>query len=158
MRSEITSLFFLFLLFVLFSFVVELLFSCPVLEISVLLNFLGVWILYIFTNYAKTFKDTMTVHWRSSDLYKTGKEETATEIFLFMKTRVFYSAGTPICGGWRHTPSIAFRHLPVKQWDLHMHLPPNSARFSYATEGVLFIPAQLSTDAASALRKVRVLI
>ena len=46
-----------------------------------------------------------------------------------------------------HTPSIAFRHLP-----------PDSARFSYATEGALFISAQLSTDAVSALRKVRVLI
>ena len=46
-----------------------------------------------------------------------------------------------------HTPSIAFRHLP-----------PNSARFSYATEGALFISAQLSTDAVGALRKVRVLI
>ena len=44
-------------------------------------------------------------------------------------------------------PSIAFRHLP-----------PNSARFSYATEGALFISAQLSTDAVGALRKVRVLI
>ena len=46
-----------------------------------------------------------------------------------------------------HTPSIAFRHPP-----------PNSARFSYATEGALFIFAQLSSDAVSALRKVRVLI
>ena len=46
-----------------------------------------------------------------------------------------------------HTPSIAFRHLP-----------PNSARFSYANEGTFFISAQLSTDAVSALRKVRVLI
>ena len=46
-----------------------------------------------------------------------------------------------------HTPSIAFRNLP-----------PNSARFSYATEGALFISAQLSSDAVSALRKVRVLI
>ena len=46
-----------------------------------------------------------------------------------------------------HTPSIAFGHLP-----------PNSARFGYATEGALFISAQLSTDAVSALRKVRVLI
>ena len=45
-----------------------------------------------------------------------------------------------------HTPSIAFRHLP-----------PNSARFSYATEGALFISAQLSSEAVSALRKVRVL-
>ena len=42
-----------------------------------------------------------------------------------------------------HTPSIAFRHLP-----------PNSARFGYATEGALFISVQLSTDAVSALRKV----
>ena len=46
-----------------------------------------------------------------------------------------------------HTPSTAFRHLP-----------PNSARFSYATEGALFVSAQLSTDAVSALRKVPVLI
>ena len=38
------------------------------------------------------------------------------------------------------------------------HLPPNSARFSYATEGTLFISAQLSTDAVSALRKVWVLL
>ena len=47
----------------------------------------------------------------------------------------------------QHTPNIAFRHLP-----------PNSARFSYATEGALFISVQLSSDAVSALRKVRVLI
>ena len=46
-----------------------------------------------------------------------------------------------------HIPSIAFRHLP-----------PNSARFSYATEGALFISAQLSTDVVSALWKVQVLI
>ena len=46
-----------------------------------------------------------------------------------------------------HTPSIAFRHLP-----------PNSARFSYATEGALFISAQLSTDAVNGLLKVWVLI
>ena len=46
-----------------------------------------------------------------------------------------------------HTLSIAF-------W----HLPPNSARFSYATEGALFISVQLSTDAVSALRKVWVII
>ena len=46
-----------------------------------------------------------------------------------------------------HIPSLAFRHLP-----------PNSARFSYATEGALFISEQLSTDAVSALRKVWVLI
>ena len=51
--------------------------------------------------------------------------------------------GEPLC----HTPSIAFQHLP-----------PNSARFSYATEGALFISAQLSSDAVSALRKVLALI
>ena len=55
-------------------------------------------------------------------------------------------AGVREQGGY-HTPSTAFRHLP-----------PNSARFSYATEEALFISAQLSTDAVSALRKVRVLI
>ena len=38
-----------------------------------------------------------------------------------------------------YTPCIAFRHLP-----------PNSARFSYATEGALFISAQLSSDMVSA--------
>ena len=48
--------------------------------------------------------------------------------------------------GLKHT-SIAFRHLP-----------PNSARFCYATEGALFISAQLSIDAVSALRKVWVII
>ena len=49
--------------------------------------------------------------------------------------------------GQSHIPGIAFRHLP-----------PNSARFSYAIKGALFISAQLSSDAVSALRKVRVLI
>ena len=49
--------------------------------------------------------------------------------------------------GLYHTLSVAFRHLP-----------PNSARFGYATEWALFISAQLSTDAVSALRKVWVLI
>ena len=53
-------------------------------------------------------------------------------------------------GRWRatlrHSPSIAFHHLP-----------PNSARIGYAAEGALFISAQLSTDAVSALRKVWVL-
>ena len=39
-----------------------------------------------------------------------------------------------------HILSIAFRHLL-----------PNSARFSYATEGALFISAQLSSNVVSAL-------
>ena len=38
------------------------------------------------------------------------------------------------------------------------HLPPNSARFSYASEEALFISVQLSADAVSAPRKVWVLI
>ena len=46
-----------------------------------------------------------------------------------------------------HTLSTAFRHLP-----------PNSARFGYATEGALFISTQLSSDADSTLLKVWVLI
>ena len=49
--------------------------------------------------------------------------------------------------GCGHTPSIAFQHLP-----------PNSDKFVYATEGALYISVQLSTDAVSALRKVWVLI
>ena len=48
---------------------------------------------------------------------------------------------------WRHTPSITFQHLP-----------PDSARIVYATEGALFISAQLSTDAVSTLWNVWVLI
>ena len=46
--------------------------------------------------------------------------------------------------GGAHTPCIAFRHLP-----------PNSARFGYANERALFMAARLSTDAVSALRKIR---
>ena len=34
------------------------------------------------------------------------------------------------------------------------YLPPNSARIGYAAEGALFISAQLSTEAVSALQKV----
>ena len=56
----------------------------------------------------------------------------------------FCGGGTPILGGNGvcHTPSIAFRHLP-----------PNSARFSYATERIVFISAQWSTEVVSALLK-----
>ena len=52
-----------------------------------------------------------------------------------------------LCETLGHTPSTAFRHLP-----------PNSARFGYATEGAFFISAHLSSDVVSALRKVWVLI
>ena len=53
------------------------------------------------------------------------------------------SALTLFIKDYPHTLNTAFRHLP-----------PNSARFSYATEGALLI----SSDAVSTLRKVRVLI
>ena len=36
----------------------------------------------------------------------------------------------------------------------HVYARALGARFGYATEGALFISAQLSTDAVSALRKV----
>ena len=53
------------------------------------------------------------------------------------------------------SPSVTWFNSPGTLW----HLPPNSARFSYAAEGVLFIFAQLSSDAVSALRtEVGVLI
>ena len=45
--------------------------------------------------------------------------------------------------GRGHTPSIAFPHLP-----------PNSARIGYTSEGALFVSTQLCTNAVSALRKV----
>ena len=47
--------------------------------------------------------------------------------------------------------------VDVKHLLAFRHLPPNSARTGYATEGALFIPAQLSIDAVSALPKVWVL-
>ena len=72
------------------------------------------------------------------------KENLVWELTLIIK----FDCGNPCMSQlWRHTPSIAFRHLP-----------PNSARFSYATEGALFISAQLSTDAITTLPKLRVLI
>ena len=64
--------------------------------------------------------------------------------------RAFHQWPSLDTGHWQllaHTPSIAFRHLP-----------PNSARFSYATEGVLFISVRLSANAVSGLRKVSVLV
>ena len=59
-----------------------------------------------------------------------------------------------------HNPtSTRLQHIHTLRASLQFrHPPPNSARFSYTTEGALFISAQLSTDAVSALRKARVLI
>ena len=56
------------------------------------------------------------------------------------KRAMYWSNSDLATEGALHTPSIAFRHLP-----------PNSARFSYATEGALLISAQLSTDAVNGL-------
>ena len=61
--------------------------------------------------------------------------------YIFLrKEGNFISRYNPSCEGHFHTPSITFQHLP-----------PNSARFSYTTEGALFVSTQLSTDAVSAL-------
>ena len=75
-----------------------------------------------------------------------------------------YNASTKIGRGGCHTPSISFRHLPhlfpspssslsVTFLISFRHLPPDSARIGYATQGALFDYAQLSTDAVGALRK-----
>ena len=70
------------------------------------------------------------------------------EVYQQVSWRGYWPVGRGVVvGGRGHTPSVAFRHLP-----------PNSDGFNYATEGALFISAQLSSDAVSALRKVRVLI
>ena len=63
--------------------------------------------------------------------------------------------------GARQYYSQRKRHVSQKVMVRHTlpaSLPPNFARFIYATEGTLFISAQLSSDAVSALRKVWVLI
>ena len=53
--------------------------------------------------------------------------EYPTPGFALEKKRLLCGKLMAICHGISHTPSIAFRHLP-----------PNSAKFSYATEGALF--------------------
>ena len=50
------------------------------------------------------------------------------------------------------------KHKAHSEHRFFWHLPPNSARFSYAIEGALFISAQLSIDVVSTLQKVWVLI
>ena len=79
------------------------------------------------------------------------------------------TASVDSCAEIKSTTSVAYVSLDKgaekvcsesDQYSSHRFpaLPPNSARFSYATEGALFISAQLSgTDAVSALRKVMVL-
>ena len=52
---------------------------------------------------------------------------------------------------WREVASTVITHSGHR-------FPAPSSKLGYATEGALFISAQLSTDAASALRKVWVLI
>ena len=56
--------------------------------------------------------------------------------------------------GWRKDVVNQRLEFGTEPLSAFRHLPPNSARFSYATEGALFISEQLSTDAVSALRKV----
>ena len=59
-------------------------------------------------------------------------------------------------GRWStHQPTRYTNHPSTQTLSTaFQHLPPSSARFSYAAEGVLFISAQLSSNAVSALRKV----
>ena len=69
--------------------------------------------------------------------------ESRQNFFSFFFTRGGCASCSRACLGvcvYTHTPSIAFRHLP-----------PNSARFSYAIDGALFISVQLSSDTVSAL-------
>ena len=71
-------------------------------------------------------------------------------VYMCMRVRVKHTTGgTERLSNQsrQHTPSITF-------W----HLPPNSARFGYASEGALFISTQLSTYTIRALQKVWVLI
>ena len=82
-----------------------------------------------------------------SNSHSTAFLEGACQIFTIQSSLQNLRGATSSLHHPFHTPSIAFRHLP-----------PNSARFGYATEGALFISPQLSTDAVSALRKVWVLI
>ena len=69
--------------------------------------------------------------------------ETLAAVIIHQTTRMPVSQAVD----QRHGLSIAFQHPP-----------PNSTRTGCAGEGVLFISAQLSSDAVSALRKVWVLI
>ena len=66
------------------------------------------------------------------------KKDLFPRVFMFVdssqKMKLSEDEGSP-WQGLDHTLSITFRHLP-----------PNSARFSYATEGALFISEQLSSD------------
>ena len=83
-----------------------------------------------------------TCHHKHHDLF---------DIIMVRKSRALGVRGQdqrPLDGlGPVHTPNIAFRHLP-----------PNSARTGYTTEGTLFISTQLPTDAVSVLQKVWVQI
>ena len=56
---------------------------------------------------------------------------------------------------WQGVTSLCCPHtLSTAFW----HLPPDSARMGYATEGALFITVQLSAGAVIALRKLWALI
>ena len=67
-----------------------------------------------------------------------------------MKQGVSFIASNKVCTSANKTTIV---WIETELFFFFRHLPPNSA-----TEGALFISAQLSSDAVSALRKVRVLI
>ena len=87
---------------------------------------------------------------RHTKIYGCRTPSSPTHIKFMSKCSHYYvlqSTCVCVCVCVCDTPSTAF-------W----HLPPNSARFSYATEGALFISTQLSSNAVSAFQKVQVLI
>ena len=84
---------------------------------------------------------------QNPDLHHTHWQKPQVGSSIFVNLETIHRHTLELWHTHPHTPSTAFQHLP-----------PNSARFSYATEGALFISAQLSTDTVSALQKVRVLI
>ena len=82
---------------------------------------------------------------KSGRVWRKVPESDARSVRLVMHRLLRH---TPPCTKQNtHSPSITFRHLPH-----------NSVKTGYATEGALFIFAQLSIDAVSAFRKVWVLI
>ena len=64
--------------------------------------------------------------------------------------RVWRKVPKTMLGVWPYAPGAPWRHRwHTPSHTAFRHLPPNSARFSYATEGALFISAQLSSNAVT---------
>ena len=102
------------------------------------------------------------------ELLSLGPDELITNCSIFVKQGL-QNKSNRNCLTWpKHNTSsrkrngegilnikLQFRHTHTHSLNIAFrHFPPNSARIGYTTEGALFISAQLSTDAVSALRKV----